>query len=290
MSLKENFDPNLVTQPMWEPTIMHQNFSFHKKEAKYSIKFGWTCYYRCSKFRHPCSAVIMHRHAAGIFEIANGIHTCAIGLVEKRKLDPVFINTTGIMDLTAEINIKIELLALTDMQPARLLAIQISEEFELLYAGQVIKSLSRDQIRKKIKRFRLEEFGNWQSVIISSPPLCLATDTDESIFLQFNMSINIDEEMVRFVGWANPNLIFMAQCLDTANIFIDCTFYIVPKGFSQCLIIMVFHPVTKLYLPVFLYCCKGRNMKFIFMQMELPLVSVTFVYRENRLLWILSRV
>jgi hypothetical protein len=210
MSLKENFDPNLVTQPTWEPTIMHQNFSFHKKEAKYSIKFGWTCYYRSSKFRHPCSAVILHRHAAGTFEVANGIHTCAIGLVEKRKMDPVFINTTGIMDLTAEINIKIELLALTDMQPARLLAIQISEEFELLYAGQIIKSLSRDQIRKKIKRFRLEEFGNWQSVI-SSPPLCLATDTDERLFLQFNMSINIDEEMVRFVGWANPNLIFMAQ-------------------------------------------------------------------------------
>ena len=149
------------------------------------------------------------------------------------------------------------------MSPARQLAIQISEEFEVLYANQITKSLSRDQIRRMIQRFRAEEFGNWQAVI-SAPPLSLASDSDERLFLQFNSSINIDDEMVRFVGWANPNLIFMAQCLDTCNLFIECTFYIVPKGFSQCLVIMVYHPVTKLYLPVFFILLQGKKYEVYF--------------------------
>ena len=122
----------------------------------------------------------------------------------------LLLRSDGILDLTAEIKIKVELLSLTDMSPARQLAIQISEEFEVLYANQITKSLSRDQIRRMIQRFRAEEFGNWQAVI-SAPPLSLASDYDDRLFLQFNSSINIDDEMVRFVGWANPNLIFMAQ-------------------------------------------------------------------------------
>ena len=91
------------------------------------------------------------------------------------------------------------------------------------YSGQVTRSLSRDQIRKMILRFQNEEFGNWH-LVISSPTLCLASDVNERLFLQFNTTINIDEEMIRMVGFAHPDLIFLTQCLDTANIFIDCTF------------------------------------------------------------------
>ena len=41
--------------------------------------------------------------------------------------------------------------------------------------------------------------------------------------------------------------------------------YIVPKGFSQCLVIMVYHhPVTRLNIPVFLSFCKVRNTRFFF--------------------------
>ena len=139
-----------------------------------------------------------------------GIIHVQLLLLRSEKWNRFFLKADGILDLTAEIKIKVELLSLTDMSPARQLAIQISEEFEVLYANQITKSLSRDQIRRMIQRFRAEEFGNWQAVI-SAPPLSLASDSDDRLFLQFNSSINIDDEMVRFVGWANPNLIFMAQ-------------------------------------------------------------------------------
>ena len=107
MSLKENIDSNSLDPPIWEPSVTHLNYSFTKKYAKYSNKFGWTCYYRCSKFRSGCDAVILHRHGAGTFEIANGNHTCPTALVEKRKMDPVFLKADGILDLTAEIKKKL---------------------------------------------------------------------------------------------------------------------------------------------------------------------------------------
>ena len=76
--------------------------------------------------------MILHRYGSSSFEITNANHTCPIALVEKRKLEPVFLKTNEIMDLTAEIRIKVELLALSDITPAQLAIIRISNDFELL--------------------------------------------------------------------------------------------------------------------------------------------------------------
>ena len=262
MAEKGNMDPSVPPQPLWESSVVHSSYLFIKKEAKFSNKFGWSCYYRCSKFRAGCTASLIHRDSTSTVEIPNGIHTCPIAKIEKRKLDSILVHNVGILDLTAEMKIKIELLSVTDMKPARLLAESISEDFELLYTGQIVKCLTRDQIRKLILKFRNEEFGNWRAVI-SSPPLCFSSDGDERLFLQFNHSLNVDDELVNFIGWANPDLIFLLRCIKS-NLFIDCTFYIVPKGFSQCMIIMVYHPVTKLYLPVFFILLQSAKYEVYF--------------------------
>ena len=250
MDGKENLDLSLPPQPSWEGSIKHASYLFIiKKEAKYSNKFGWSCYYRCTKFRAGCSANLILRSSSSVIEIPNGVHSCPTALIEKRKFESVSVPADGIIDLTSEMKIKIELLAVSDWKSARMLADSISEEFELLYVNQIVKSLSRDQIRRMIIRFRSEEFGNWRAMI-SSPPLCFSSDQDQRLFLQFDFSLNIDDEMTNIIGWANPDLIYMVKCIKS-NLFIDCTFYIVPKGFKQCVVIMVYHPVTRLYLPVF---------------------------------------
>ena len=129
------------------------------------------------------------------------------------------------MDLTAEIRIKVELLALSDMTPARQLAIiRISNDFELLYSGQVTRSLSRNQIRKMILRFRNDTYG-W---ICSS-----RFDFFDSMF-----------------GYS--------------KYFHRLHIYIVPKGFSQCLVIMVYYPVTRLYIPVFFILLQGKKYEVFF--------------------------
>ena len=131
------------------------------------------------------------------------------------------------------------------------------------YSGQVTRSLSRDQIRKMILRFQNEEFGNWH-LVISSPPLCLASDVDERLFLQFNTTINIDEEMIRMVGFAHPDLIFLTQCLDTANIFIDCTFILCLRD-SLNVWLLWFIILLRDYIPGFLSFCKVRNTRVFFL-------------------------
>ena len=100
--------------------------------------------------------------------------------------------------------------------------------------------------------YQNEELGKWENVV-KWPPLVHASDSDDHhLFMQFSfLEIKTDESLQKIYGWANPDLLFLARSIHS-NRFFDCTFkIIVPKGFSQLLIIMVYHPNSKLYLPIF---------------------------------------
>ena len=91
MDGKENLDLSLPPQPSWEGSIKHASYLFIKKEAKYSNKFGWSCYYRCTKFRAGCSANLILRSSSSVIEIPNGVHSCPSALTEKRKFESVSV-------------------------------------------------------------------------------------------------------------------------------------------------------------------------------------------------------
>jgi len=52
------------------------------------------------------------------------------------------------------------------------------------------------------------------------------------------------------VGWAHPDLVVLAS-KGGLNLFIDCTFDVVPHPFVQIMVIMIYDEAMILYLPVF---------------------------------------
>ena len=62
--------------------------------------------------------------------------------------------------------------------------------------------------------------------------------------------------MMKLVGWGYPELIFLTKS-GPVNIFIDYTFKIVPVGFTQLTILMIYCHATKLYLPILYILLQG---------------------------------
>jgi hypothetical protein len=52
------------------------------------------------------------------------------------------------------------------------------------------------------------------------------------------------------IGWAHPDLVTLAS-KGGLNLFIDCTFDVVPHPFTQMMVIMLYDEATQEYLPVF---------------------------------------
>jgi len=57
-------------------------------------------------------------------------------------------------------------------------------------------------------------------------------------------------EIQKIIGWGHPDLIFQMKH-GKVNLFIDCTFKCCPRGFYQCLIIMMYSAAYDSYVPVF---------------------------------------
>ena len=104
---------------------------------------------------------------------------------------------------------------------------------------------------------RQKSHGDYDK-LISSPPLVYASDEDTRLFLQFNLTVNVDGELHRIIGWAHPQLVFLTRD-GRLNTFVDCTFKIVPIQFYQCMIVMIYHRLTGLYIPVFYVLLQGKQ-------------------------------
>lgn len=116
------------------------------------------------------------------------------------------------------------------------------------YDGVAFNYLTADQLLSMVHRVRTKGFGDWEG-IITSLPMCNLVN-DERLFLQANAYINIDNELVKFLVWAHPDLILLCKN-GKRNLFIDCTFRCVPVGFDQLMIIMLYDLQTGMYVPIF---------------------------------------
>lgn len=101
---------------------------------------------------------------------------------------------------------------------------------------------------------REKDFGDWE-VMIMSPPLIFANESTASLFLSFNTKTLIEDSsgscgIEKFIGWGNPELLFHLKT-GPLNMFIDCTFKTVPRGFYQLLILMVYLPAYETFVPMF---------------------------------------
>ena len=115
---------------------------------------------------------------------------------------------------------------------------------EVPYAG-----LRTDQLKSLVQRARRGEHANWEGVI-SSYPLANCDDNDDRLFLQFNVNVNIGQKLQKLIGFGHPDLLHNLK-YGPVHLFVDCTFSCVPKGFSQCLVIMAHDKSTSMYIPIF---------------------------------------
>jgi hypothetical protein len=94
--------------------------------------------------------------------------------------------------------------------------------------------------------------------MIKTYPLKCCSTEDERTFLQFYLTVTIDGELQTIIGWGHPDLIHMMK-YGKVHLFMDCTFKMVPKGFSQCMILMIYTPATGMYVPVFYVLLQSKK-------------------------------
>lgn len=121
------------------------------------------------------------------------------------------------------------------------------------HAGIPLTTLSVTQLKNALYATRAREYASWES-LIAAHPLRSVSDTDERFFMQFNLLVPIDgpkgQEFTKIIGWGNPDLIHLVKA-GKVHLFCDMTFKIVPKGFSQVLIVMIYSQGEKTYVPIF---------------------------------------
>ena len=122
----------------------------------------------------------------------------------------------------------------------------------ITFIGRALTMLSIDQIKTLINNIQHTELGSWEGRV-KSAPLCFVTDDDSRLFLQFDLTYtpsDPNDGLQRMLGWAHPQLIFLLRS-GPLNLFIDCTFHCVPRGFYQLMTLMVYSPSHRTYVPIF---------------------------------------
>ena len=140
--------------------------------------------------------------------------------------------------------------------------------------GVPYNSLTTNQMQSLVHRVRHKEFQNWES-LISSAPLVFCADNDRRMFLQFNVNINIKEKMEKIIGWAHPDLKWIARS-SGLNLFVDCTFKVAPAGFSQLMIVMALEPATECYVPLYYVLLQSKHEETYQAALNLIIMSSDF--------------
>ena len=135
------------------------------------------------------------------------------------------------------------------------IAQEVMKYFIDKYGDQPIALMEINQLRSMVYRTRTKEFGSWEGLINTFPlHSCL---NSEKKFLLFNNYFTIKDECYKFLGWGHPELRFECKHGDN-NLFIDCTFKVVPFGFSQCMVIMVYLSAYRIYVPIMYILLQGK--------------------------------
>lgn len=128
-----------------------------------------------------------------------------------------------------------------------------------MFTGRLKTMLTIDQMKSIVYHIRHVEWGSWEGTIKSSPYM-FVSDVDHRQFLQFDLYFHNQKTLSneRMIGWAHPDLIFLVQG-GPVNIFIDCTFKVVPSAFMQLMIIMVYSKHHDLYVPVYYILLQSKK-------------------------------
>ena len=228
--------------------LTYEKFFYRRDLVKWSVKLNMpVCYYVCSHIdRDNCPGRLTANmsqykgQSAYSIKVGKKEHTCKLN------------GNVGIkMDMEKDVNELINERALKEAgKSCRELALKIFEDVLEKYDEVAVGSMpNATEIARKIQQTRSEHRnGNWDGLICTEP-MCNVSEDDNRKFLQFCSTVNVNGELVKIIGWAHPQLIDLMRCSEL-KIFIDCTFKVVPTGFYQVMIIMVYSEQFGIYVPV----------------------------------------
>jgi hypothetical protein len=108
-----------------------------------------------------------------------------------------------------------------------------------------------------IKRARAIEFGGALDKLRCFP-LNAVSLTDKAVFFQFSIHVNIKGKVQNILGWGHPKLMFHLAA-GPVPVFVGCTFKVVPLGFSQVMLIMVYLAAYSSYVTVFYVLLQSKD-------------------------------
>ncbi len=103
--------------------------------------------------------------------------------------------------------------------------------------GKAFEYLTTSQMEKLVSNTRTKQIGDLKEIIWSSN-LTFAADDDPRPLILFDNTVMIPDakgiyKREQFIGWAHPDLIFEISEETGFNLYVDCTFKVVPIGFYQ---------------------------------------------------------
>ena len=116
------------------------------------------------------------------------------------------------------------------------------------------QGLKKDQVKSRISAIRKQELGADALQKVAS----MFGGSKSTAFLQFISHFPDKKQFQNCLGFAAPELMDLLK-YDGVHVFFDATFKCVPKPFKQLMIIMVFDPVLKIYVPVFYILMTGKT-------------------------------
>ena len=146
-------------------------------------------------------------------------------------------------------------------------------------------------MRQFVYDARAKEYGGDWGTAIKSFPLAMTGGTvaPERLFLQCDLTFVNGNKLERIIGWSHPDLKEFVKSMK-APLFCDATFYITPKEFSQCLVLMSYDKGSKTYFPWMYILMQSKtklaywhafNQAIIACDWELEVSTFTCDYEHN---------
>ncbi|ETM30586.1 hypothetical protein L914_21738 [Phytophthora nicotianae] len=238
----------------------HRGYSFCIKR---SCPETSTVYYVCKRFRKGCKAKITVRSGAVVADGA--LHTCDVAVPH-------------VIDVRSEMRLELQRRSVSNMAtPPPVVWQEVYDGIKRLHAADdaTLTIIPCAPAVSIVKQTRKECTAGDVYEAILSPSVRCVSDKDPRSFLQFSVvylthaTTGID----RMIGFGHPDL-SLIQRYPKITLFIDGTFSVVTKPFSQCLIVMAFEPAINLYVPIW-YDATTWNVQ------EMMRVGVDVINRTN---------
>ena len=127
-------------------------------------------------------------------------------------------------------------------------------DIEAKYSGRTLSMPGKTNIIEAARRARHVEAQDWETAIWAYPLVACINETRP--FVQFCITVPVESRtsphgysVGKIVGFAHPRALHIA-CEASRHWFIDGTFFVVPVGFYQLIILMIFIPGYKLAIPI----------------------------------------